>query len=410
MVGTGAFVALGFGADVAGPWVLFGLCLAALVACGTGVSRVALGSAEPSAVGAYDFGYKYLNAGLGFTAGWAGLVAMATAGAAAALGYSAYVMELLRRGEPGSAMTIAVGAIAGISLLVLSGFRRGNVVNIILTVGALAGLLLFVAMMVSRTAGGAAQNLALVSVGKSSPAEALLTAAALLFPAFMGFSQVSKSEGATSDSRGTRLAATLISVGVALLLYVVVVAVAIAVVGYPTLAEQTEKTLSPLAALSDRYNSRWVGQAVSAGGVLAMLGVLLNLIVGGARLAQAMGAREDLPGVLTKVDSGETPYVATVLLGLAIGGLAVFLDLRTCWNFAAFSTLVYAAFTNLAALKLDEKERLAPKFVPGLALLASVGLIVMLPLDVWATGVVILLGGHVLRLLWVALRPAKQAA
>jgi len=410
MIGTGLFVALGFAADVAGALLLPALAVAALVAAGTALSRASLGLAQPTGVGAYDYGYKYLNPGLGFTAGWAALLASTTAAAAAALGYSAYVMELLRRGEPGSAMTIAIGAVAGLTLLVLSGFRRSGVVNIVFTVGGMLGVLVFLVMMASRTDSSASQNLSLANASVRSPGEALAAAAALLFPAFAGFSQISKTEALLAGPKSTLLRTTLLAVVAAFMVYLLVSVVTLAVVGAPSFAQQTTKTLAPLATLADRYNARWVGQAVSGGAVLAMLGVALNLIVGSASLAKAMGQREDLPAFLSKTDSSETPYVATVVMGLAIGLVAAFTDLQKSWLFAAFGTLVYAALTNLAALKLDEKERMVPKLVPGLALLASVGLIVALPFEIWATGIVILLGGHVLRLLWVALRPAPKSA
>lgn len=58
---------------------------------------------------------------------------------------------------------------------------------------------------------------------------------------------------------------------------------------------------------------------MAVGAVTAMLGVLLNLILGLSRALLAMGRRADMPAVLARLDrSGRTPTAAVVLVGAVI--------------------------------------------------------------------------------------------
>jgi basic amino acid/polyamine antiporter, APA family len=75
MVGSGVFVSIGIAAGITGPSVILAITLAALVAICNGLSSAQLAASHPVSGGTYEYGYKYLNPWLGFTAGWMFLIA-----------------------------------------------------------------------------------------------------------------------------------------------------------------------------------------------------------------------------------------------------------------------------------------------------------------------------------------------
>lgn len=70
IIGTGAFVSVGFGVELAGSWIIWALLIAAAVATFNGLSSAQLAAIHPVSGGTYEYGYQFLNRQLGFTAGW----------------------------------------------------------------------------------------------------------------------------------------------------------------------------------------------------------------------------------------------------------------------------------------------------------------------------------------------------
>jgi APA family basic amino acid/polyamine antiporter len=406
--GAGVFVALGLAAEPAKEQLALAVVVAALVAALSAVSSAVLAANAPGAPSAYEQGYAQLGPGVGYTAGWALLVARSTAGAAAALAYSAYVVHLLKRGDAGPGTLIAIGAVCGLALLILSGFGKGTAAAVVFTAAALIGLLGFVAILAPNALSGSGAPL---TEAAKDPLRGVLHAAALLFMAFAGFGRVSGLATVLSDAKRNLVRAALASVAIALLVYLAVVFVALKLGGPALLVEQTSKTLAPVAAIASRYAAPWVAQVIAGGAVVCLLGALLGLLLGLASGLAALGQRHDLPRVFAKVDSTtETPFVATLFGAAVIAGLVAWLDFRTLWQVGSFALLVYYALTNLIALMASRKASLGAKVAPALGLVGCLGLAFSLPFDAWATSAVVLLGGHVLRLLWIAFRPVPQAA
>lgn len=130
---------------------------------------------------------------------------------------------------------------------------------------------------------------------------------------------------------------------------------------------------------------------------MAMLGVLLNLILGLSRVLLAMARRRDAPHRLSTLNErGTSPTLAVLAVGAIIGGLTLTGNVGITWSFSAFTVLLYYAITNLAALALPRKERLFPKWVAVAGLLACLSLAFFVEPTVWAVG----LGLIVLGLVW----------
>ena len=158
-------------------------------------------------------------------------------------------------------------------------------------------------------------------------------------------------------------------------LYAAVAFVAVAAAGAPAIAEATRTAAAPLEVVARGFELPSVAWLVAAGAVTAMLGVLLNLLLGLSRVLLAMARRGDMPGWFATISGGEaTPRRAVIAVGVVVGMLALIGNVRTTWSFSAFTVLVYYALTNLAALRLPVESRLYPRWIAVCGLVSCLGL------------------------------------
>lgn len=91
MIGAGIFAALGPAARAAGPGLLLGLAIAAVVAYCNAMSSARLAALYPASGGTYVYGRERLGAFWGYLAGWSFVVGKTASCAAMALTVGAYV-------------------------------------------------------------------------------------------------------------------------------------------------------------------------------------------------------------------------------------------------------------------------------------------------------------------------------
>ncbi len=387
IVGTGVFVSLGVAAGVAGPAVLLAVLIGAAVASFNGLSSAQLAADHPVSGGTYEYGYRYLRPWLGFLAGVTFLLAKSASAATAALGFAGYLLGLL--GVPtGWSVPVGVAAVLALTAVVLAGMRRSNAVNVVIVAVTLLSLLAFVAAGVPAALANGAGNLVPFfqpELGRS-PSAALLSASALMFVAFTGYGRIATLGEEVREPRATIPWAIVAALVVVAVLYGLVGLVGVAAVGADGLA-RVEGRAAPLELAARAFGAPGVARFVAVGAVTAMLGVLLNLVLGLSRVLLAMGRRGDAPRAFGRLDpSGSTPTAAVVAVGVLIALLVLVGDVRTTWSFSAFTVLVYYAITNLAALALPPGARRFPRWVAGLGLLSCVGLAFFVAPAVWLTG------------------------
>lgn len=376
IVGTGVFVSLGLAADAAGTGVVLAVALAGGLALCNALSSAQLAAAHPVSGGTYEYGYRLLHPTAGFVAGWAFLLAKSASAATAALGVGAYALATLGRGEPLWQVGLAVAAVVLLTALVLGGMRRTSVVNTVIVAITLAALMIYV-VAVGWAAGRGGPDAWLadsLSVGVDgmswSGARGVLTATALAFVAYTGYGRVATLGEEVRDPQRTIPRAILLTLGVSVVLYLAVAGVTVAAVGAPAYAAATGQRVvdgrelppAPLEHIADMLAMPWLGTLLAGAAITAMLGVLLNLLLGLSRVVLAMARRGDLPRTLGRVSQGgaaATP--ATLVMAAVIAGLALIGDVKTTWSFSAFCVLIYYALTNAAALRLPPHHRRYPR-------------------------------------------------
>lgn len=397
IVGTGVFVSIGVAAGVAGPAVLAAIALAALLATCNGLSSARLAATFPVSGGTYEYGHRTLTPALGFVAGWTFLCAKTASAATAALGCVGY--GLVAAGLAPDAVHVAVRAALALALalavtgLVAGGIRRSNRVNAAIVSVTLLALGAFVATglpgLLERGAVTAAFTPFVVPGGGRGALPAVLEASALMFVAFTGYGRIATLGEEVHDPGRTIPRAIIVTLIASAALYLLVGATYVAAGG-------ATATSAPLAAVA---RSPWVVALLTAGAITAMIGVLLNLVLGLSRVLLAMARRGDAPRALSHIDPGGSPRGAVLAVGAAIAALTLVGDVRLTWSFSAFTVLVYYAITNLAALRLPQADLRLPRVVPALGLLGCLGLAFFVDARVWLAGLGVVALGLALRAL-----------
>lgn len=406
IVGTGIFVSIGNATGAAGPSVILAIAVAAVVATLNGLSSAQLAAAYPVSGGTYEYGYRWLHPALGFTAGWMFLWAKSASAATAALGFAGYLLNLLGREYAEYNVIVGVSAIAVFTLLILSGLRRTNEMNIAIVSVTILALAVFVVAGLPAAWRNSAENIPSIIPTQTG---GFLEACALMFVAYTGYGRIATLGEEIREPEKNIPRAIIITLAVSMVLYISVGLVAVATVGAAHLAEATREQAAPLEIVSRRFDVSWAWIVVAVGAVTSMLGVLLNLILGLSRVMLAMGRRGDLPTVLGRLNAaGTTPTAAVVVMGTIVAGLTLLGDVKTTWSFSAFTVLVYYALTNLAAIRLSDAERRYPRFLAVLGFVSCLFLAFWVEQAIWLTGLALIVFG----LVWqqIALRLHSPAS
>ncbi len=394
IVGTGVFVSIGIASGITGPSVVLAVAVAAVVAALNGLSSAQLAANHPVSGGTYEYGHRYLSPGFGFVAGWVFLLAKSASAATAALGFAGYTAVLFGW-DAGTAgrIGLGLGLLAVVVGLVLAGLRSSNTANVLIVSITLASLAAFV---VAGWLEFDAERFRPFFAGERAGAPGFLEAAALLFVAYTGYGRIATMGEEVRDPRATIPRAIITTLFVTMALYVLVSAVAVGASGARALAEAVGGSAAPLEVAAAGFGIGGIDRVVAVGAATAMAGVLLNLVLGLSRVLLAMGRRADVPRRFGRIDTRRsTPVAAVVAVGVVIGALVLVGDVKTTWEFSAFTVLVYYSITNLAALRIPRDDRLFPAWMAAAGLLACAFLAFWVDPGVWISGLAMIAVGLV---------------
>jgi basic amino acid/polyamine antiporter, APA family len=387
VIGAGIFVVTGVAAGIAGPAFLVGLFIAGIAATCNALSSAQLAARYPQAGGTYEYGYRVLSPAFGFAAGWMFLAGKIAAAGTVAIGLAGYLDALIPGLHP---RVIAVTAIVAFTALNYFGVRRSSRANLAIVSISLAALILFV------IAGIASFRLENLTPFAPAGWRGIMEAAAILFFAYTGYARVATLAEEVSNPGRTIPRAIIATIGGAVLIYFAVAIVAVGAAG----AERLAETAAPLQLAARAFPYPWVATAVSVGGVTAMLGVILSQLLGLSRMGFAMSRRGDLPAFIETVHPRYgVPGRAVLVVGAIAAVVAATGTLRGVASAAAFTILVYYAIANLAALRMPRELKLYHDAVAAVGLISCVVLALSLTLPVVLTGLGVLAGGFLLRVI-----------
>lgn len=368
IVGTGIFVTIGLGAGIAGSSVLIAIAIAAVVATCNGLASAQLAAAHPVSGGAYEYAHRYASPWLGRLAGATFVCAKTASAATAALGFAGYALAMADHASDRAQIGIAAAIVVLLTLVVAGGMTRSHRLNVVLVVTTLTSFAVFV---IATLPGAALANLTISDrvTGDATRAGDIAHATALVFVAYTGYGRIATLGEEVRDPAHTIPRAMIITLAVTAALYLLVTTTALAAVGAPALALATRETSAPLEVIAPSS----VQPLIAIGAAAAMLGVLLNLLLGISRVVLAMARRRDLPTALAHVH-GHSPRRAVLVTGLAIAALSLVGSIKTTWTISAFTVLVYYSVMNICALRQPAAERRFPRILPASGLLLCAAL------------------------------------
>ena len=387
ILGTGVFVSIGLAAGLAGPSIVLAIALAALVATCNALNSAQLAANLPVSGGSYEYGYHYLRPWLGFLAGWMFLCAKIASAATAALGFAGYLLHYNSSADDYVKIVIAVITLAILTLVVLMGIRPSSIVNIGIVSLTLISLMAFVIAGLPLALNAGVQHLIPILPSNFG---GFFEATALMFVAYTGYGRIATLGEEVREPRITIPAAIITTLIFSAIVYIAVALIAIGSVGANELYAATQLHAAPLATIATQFTLPGIPSIVSIGAMTAMLGVLLNLILGLSRVLLAMGRRGDMPRVVTRLNQTRTtPYVSVIIISSVICCLIFTGNIKLTWSFSAFTVLIYYAVTNLAALSLPAGQRLYPRWLAWAGLTACLFLAFWVQWQVWVAGLVI---------------------
>ena len=403
VIGAGIYVLVGEAAAEAGAGVWMSFAVSALLAGLTALTYSELAGMYPSAGVEYEWTSRAFNAFFGFLAGWMMIVAYIIAAATVALGFAHYLQHFVDVDIRVSAPLLLVA----LTVIVASGVERSIWLSVTLAALQIGGLVIVI------VAG--APHIGTRSLTEGATATGVMSGAALVFFAFIGFDDIATLAEETRDAATTVPAALMLTLLISGVLYVLVGLSAVSVVAPDVLGGSAR----PLALVIQHDWGARGSDVIAAIALASTLNAALIVLTAASRLLYAMARAGRLPRQLTIVGMrGHAPYVAAVVaLAAAMpfvlaGGLGLVASVA---DFAVYATFVAVNF-SVIALRLQrpdiERPFRAPFSIrrvpvtPLLALATVIAMAAFLRPEAWMLGVGAIVLGAVAY--WAFARGAAQ--
>lgn len=367
IIGAGIFVLLSAATERAGSLVWLSFVLAAILSALTAFSYMELSSMFPRASSEHEFTRQVFPRWIAGTVGWVMAVALVVATATVALGFSRYVQEFIDVDRRLAAVVLIV------VMAVVSYMGMEKAAWVVMVLGAIEiGSLVVVGMSGLGRIGDV--DLTVGSFG------GVLSGAALVFFAFIGFDEVITLAEETKDPTRTIPLALLLALAISTLLYVLVAVSAVSVLGVDGLISSQR----PLAEVMNVVWGGSTGRWMSAAALVSTGSTVLLVVTAASRMLYGVAVAGDFPGRLGVVRHRRVPLNALAVSAAVAIGLVLFDDLSMLAS--ATDTLVYVTFVfvNVVTIVLRKTQPEVPRpfrirgTIGWLPILPVLGLVVVL--------------------------------
>ncbi|MBY0188413.1 amino acid permease [Bacillus aerophilus] len=391
IIGTGIFVLTGTGAVTAGPGLVLSFVIAGLACLFAALSYAEFASTVPVSGSVYTFTYASMGEFLAFIIGWDLILEYMLAASAVSAGWSGYFVSFLNGIgiHIPVELTAAPGGLKGhvtyfnlpafiilmvITFLLYFGIKESKRVNNIMVIMKIAVILLFILVAVKYVKP---ENWTpFVPFGTSG----VLSAAALVFFAFIGFDAVASAAEETKNPSRNLPRGIITSLLICTLLYVVVSAIMTGIVPFMNF----EGVSHPVSLVLQVAGQNWVAGIVDVGAILGMTTVMLVMLYGQTRVMFAMSRDGLVPKVLSKVHpKHKTPYINTLFFGTLSALMGGFIPLDELASLVNIGTLSAFILISVAVIVMRKTQPDLPRafrcpavpLIPILAIL-SCGLLI----------------------------------
>ena len=447
IIGAGIFVLTGqAAAEYAGPGVIFSFALAAVACCFAGICYAEFASMIPIAGSAYTYSYATLGEFFAWFIGWDLILEYAVCAATVAVGWSGYMVSLLRMcgiqippelmAAPGTEfvflptaalhslhLTIPEGwyqlssyakdlvqagipvaslqhgtavfnlpafvIVALLTALLVRGVKESAVVNTLIVILKVAVVLLvigvgFVFVNPNNWFPLIPQNSGEFGhFGMSG----VVRAAGVVFFAYIGFDAVSTTAQEARNPQRDMPLGILGSLAICTVLYILMALVLTGLVSYTKL-----NVADPVAVAIDVIGIPWLSVLVKLGALAGLSSVVLVFMMGQPRIFYSMAKDGLLPPFFHATHSRyHTPHKTTLLTGAFVAVVAAMFPISILGELVSIGTLSAFIVVCAGVLVLRYKQPNLPRpfkapFMPVTAILGIVCclyLAVSLPPDTW---------------------------
>ena len=204
----------------------------------------------------------------------------------------------------------------------------------------------------------------------------ILSGAAAIFFAYIGFDVVSTSAGEAINPKKDIPFAIIASLAICTLLYILVSLVLTGMLNYKDITGDALK--APVAYAFDQVGQPWAVFIITTAATVGLVSVMLVMMLGQTRVFLGMAKDGLLPDFFSKIHpTFQTPWKSTLLVGLVVSLVASFTPIGVLSDMTSFGTLFAFAMVCLAVLILRQREpnRDRPFKTPLLMLVAPLGII-----------------------------------
>ncbi|MBR0758976.1 APC family permease [Bradyrhizobium japonicum] len=370
-VGAGIYVLIGAVAGHAQMYSSWAFALAAAVMALTAASYAELATRYPVSAGeaAYvraAFDSRILSTAVGSLRIATGIISAA----AVTVGSAGYVRQLIEMPTP----LVAVAIVIALGTVAAWGILESVLLAGLLTLIETGGLVWIIVSAVQSDVsfGPALLTPPPIDVKVLS---GITFASLLAFFAFVGFEDLANVVEEAKDPQRNVPRAMALTLLITSVLYILIAAISVSVV-QPQVLANSSAPLS-LVFISVTRISPITFNVIA---ILSTLNTILAQITMTARVAYGMAQQGDLPRTVGDVHSRTgTPLVATGLVTLAVGALALTLPIEPLAESTALVTLLIFAFVNLALLRVRSRQTRSnaaivrvPLWIPSLGLVTCI--------------------------------------
>ena len=404
VIGAGIYVLIGAATEEAGAAVWLAFVVAGVLSALSALSYAELAGMYPSAGAEYSFAREAFNEFIGFVTGWMMVAALLIAAGTVSIGFAQYVQHFFDIDTRISSLALLVA----VTLVIASGVQRSIWLTVTLVMLQIGGLALVIVSGFEHSGDR--------SLTEGATLGGILSGAALVFFAFIGFDEVVTLSEETRDPRRNIPRALLAALGIATLLYVLVAIAAVSIVGADALAASDR----PLALVMEHD---WGGRAsdiVAAIALAATTNTTLLALTAASRNMFGMSRGGSLPRFIATLGSStRSPWIAA-LIGMGVAAIfATTADLALAAAVTDFA--VYAIFlvVNASVIVLRRTQPDVPRTmsvplaIRGVPVPTVLAILTVLLLMVQIEGLAWLLGGLVLLsgvVAWGLLRLSRSGA
>jgi APA family basic amino acid/polyamine antiporter len=430
IIGTGIFVLTGQAAGKhAGPAVVLSMVLAGVVSLFAALCYSEFAASVPISGSAYAYGYGTLGEFVAWIIGWDLILEYAFGAATVAVGWSGYVVSLLRdtlhinyplalSAPPGTEIKDAAGVVIGhgffnlpaaliaiaVTLLLIRGIKESASFNSVIVIIKTLVVVLFIVAGIGYVAPS---NLGIgCTAGVAGCPEfmpygfkGVITGAAVIFFAYIGFDAVSTAAQEAKNPQKDMPRGIIGSLAICTVLYILVAGIMVGLVDYKALTNAAAPIAVAIDAALQRAQGTTMGTVlavfptiIKVGAVLGLSSTMVVMTMGQPRIFYSMSKDGLLPSWAAKIHPKfQTPHVTTAITGTIVAILAGFVPISllgelvsigTLFAFVIVGTGIIILRSSNPALNRPFKVPFSPT-IPILTVLTAAYLMNGLPIDTW---------------------------